>query len=418
MAEFLSSGSAIERALICGSSVALPHAYHESGYTERGTVIHAFLEACSKIGRDDALAQVDPEWREACAELNLDGLHVQLSLAAEVAFAYNVETDTARELGRGAGRQYHDVRENEIPCTLDVVGVRDLDSGRRRGLYTDWKSGFRNKRSIDSATQIDFGALCVARTYGCDLVEGQLVNVYEDAAPFVQSKVVELWELDAFAAELRERHAEWKRLRDDFRAGIIPTEYQTGPWCDRCPARGFCPAQTSLLRSVLSKDLFDGFLRTEPIPDDVLADAWRQVHAAQSVLSLVKSKIIGAAATRKIHLGVEGDRDLWLGTVIGDGRETLDGEAVFDVVAELHGEEVATKATKVTATKKDLDAAVKAAVPRGKGAGALREVYDRLRAVDGVTSKTSIAVKEFTTKRLTSPASDLALPDTFDPDET
>lgn len=403
MPAYLSSGSAIERALICGSSVALPHAHHETEYTARGSAIHEFLEACSKVGRDDALAQVDEEFRDACAELNIDGLHAQLTLAAEVAFAYNFVTDTARELGRGEGRKYDDVGEDELPCTLDVVGVRELPNGTLRGLYVEWKSGFTTRRPIDVVTQIMFGALCVARAYGCDLVEGQLVHVHEDFAPWVQQRVIPGWEIDAFASELREHAVRWRELREQWKAGIVPRDFSTGPWCDRCPARGFCPAQTSLLRAVLSKDLFDGPLRMQPIPDEALADAWHQLHEAQSVLSLMKGKILGVAATRRIFLGyTEDKRERWLGTVIEDGNERLDGEAVFDVVAELHGEEVATSATKVTATKKDLDAAIKLAVPRGTKAKALKAIFGKLEDIPGaITTKTSTRVKEFVLKPLT-----------------
>lgn len=408
MTAYLSSGSALERSMICGASVALPHNRFTSEHTTRGTEIHSFLEACSTIGRDAALELVPEEWREVCAELNLDGLHVHLTLAAEVAFAYNVATDTARELGRGVGRIYDDVGEDEIPCTLDVVGVRDLESGLRRGLYTDWKSGFRNRKSIDSATQIDFGSLCVARAYSCDLVEGQLVNVHEDFAPHVQRKTIEAWELDAFAAELREKHEQWRELRAQMRAGFMPKEFEIGPWCEQCPAREYCPGQTSLLRSVLSRDLFDGLLRMEPIPDAALADAWDQIHAAQSVLSLVKGKILGVAAVRKIFLGKTPDGERWLGPVISEGNDKLDGEHVFDTIAAMpvetwrdgvSSDDVATAATRVTATKKDIDAAIKDATPRGRKAAILRDLYAKLEAIPGaITNKLTTAPKEFVVK--------------------
>ena len=67
--------------------MALPHASHSTIYTSRGTAIHAFLEDVSAIGRDAALELVDGEYRDTCEALNLDGLDLQLSLAAEVAIA-------------------------------------------------------------------------------------------------------------------------------------------------------------------------------------------------------------------------------------------------------------------------------------------------------------------------------------------
>lgn len=408
MSEYLSSGSALERAMICGASVALPHAHFESEYTERGSAIHSFLEAVSSVGRDAALEQTDPEWREACAELELEGLHSQLTLASEVALAYNVVTDTARELGRGKGRAYDDVGIDEIPCTLDVVGVRPV-SNILRGLYVEWKSGFTTRRSIGLVTQIDFGALCVARAFGCDVVEGQLVHISEDH-PYVQRKVIEAWELDAFAAELRERHREWKRLREMFlKREVFAMQWETGPWCARCPAREWCDAQTHQIRALLDRDTFDGESRTDlaTLPDAALASLWDRIPLAQDQLSFIKGKILGLASSRKIFLGMTPDgRERWLGPVLTEGNDKLDGEKVFDVIAELHGEEVATKATTVVATKKSVDAAIKDATKRGQKAKALDEIYSRLKKAGGITNKISMPTKEIAVK----PSGDLLPP--------
>ena len=398
MPSYLSSGSAIERGIRCSSSVALPHANHESPWTLRGTAIHSFLEAVSATDRETALAATPEEYREICDALDLTGLDAQLSLASEVAFAYDLETDTARELGRGIGRAYNDVRETEIPCTLDVVGVRDLPSGIRRGFYCDYKSGWLNRR-IDDVTQIDFGALCVARAYGCDLVEGQLAHVHEDFAPWVQRKVIEGWELDAFASLVRERAVEWSKLREAYKSGVMPRDFNTGPWCELCPAREWCPAQSSLLRSVLSKDLFDGALRMTPIPESALVDVWNQIHAAQSVLSLLKSKLMAIAATRPVKLGETADgKTRWLARVLAEGNEKLDGEQVFDVVAELYGEEAAYAATEIISTKKLLGEAMKQAAPRGKKAAYERAVLEKLRSVGGATRRMTTKIQELETE--------------------
>lgn len=412
--DYLSTGSAIERSLLCEASVALPHARYESPHTLRGTAIHGFLEACSKVGRDAALEQTDEEYRDICAELDLSGLHVQLSLAAEVSFAYNFVTDTARELGRGRGRVYDDVTRDELPCTLDVVGVHDVSRFVRRGLYTEFKSGWTTRRNISLVKQIDFGTLCVARAYGCDVVEGQHVNVHEGIAPYVQRRVIEGWEIDAFAAELREHAMRWRELRERFDASVMPRTFNTGAWCERCPAREWCSAQTNQLRWALAaRDNFDGPMRVslDSLDDEQVGRLYDDIEAAQSVLSMIKGRIIGLAASRRIRLGTTPDGlERWLGTVISEGNEKLDGEHVFDVVASLPdsmwrapkegeepitGETVATKATRVTCTKKDLDAALKDAVPRGKKAEALRVIFDALKKIDGaITRKVNTDVKE------------------------
>lgn len=403
MTLYLESGSAIERAMICDSSVALPHARHTTVHTERGSVLHAFLQACNAVGRDDALVQVDEEYRDICAELNLDGLHPQLALAAEVAFAYNYVEDTARELGRGAGRIYDDVSIDELPCTLDIVGVRDVSQIVRRGFYGEVKTGWTTRRAIKLVAQIDFGALCIARTYGCDVVEGQHINVHEGLAPYVQRRVIEGWEIDAFAAELREHAMQWRALRERYEQGIMPREFQTGQWCDRCPAREFCPAVAQQVRWALqARDNFDGPLRVslDALDDSQFGRLWDDVDDAIGVLTSLRGRMKGIAAQRRIKLGETPDGlERWLGTVISEGNDKLDGEHVFDVVAELHGEDVATAATRITCTKKDLDAAIKDAVPRGKKAEALRVIYGKLEAIDGaITNKVNTDVKETRTR--------------------
>lgn len=399
--------------MICEASVALPHARYESPYTARGSAIHSFLEACSKIGRDDALAQVDEEFRDVCAELNIEGLHAQLALAAEVSFAYNFVTDTARELGRGQGRIYGDVGRDELPCTLDVVGVRDVSPLVRRGLYAEYKSGWTTRRAIKLVSQIDFGALCIARTYNCDLVEGQHINVHEGLAPYVQRRVIEGWEIDAFAAELRDHAMRWRELRDRFDAGVMPREFQTGQWCDRCPAREFCPAVAQQVRWALAaRDNLDGPMRVQldTLDDAALGLLWDEIEDAESVLSMMKGRIRGIAASRRIRLGVTPDGlERWLQNVISEGNEKLDGEHVFDVIASLPpetwksdditSEDVATKATKITATKKDVEAALGAAVARGKKAATMRTVLDALKKIDGgITRKINTGVKELRLK--------------------
>lgn len=401
MTEYLTSGSAFERLALCPTSAALPHAHHESIYTRRGTAIHEFLENVSNVGRDAAIELVDSEWRSVCLDLNLEGLHDQLQLASEVALAYNVETDTARELGRGEGRAYDDVTIDEIPATLDVVGVRELPNGRRRALVVDWKSGWTTRRKIQHVLQLDVGALLAARAYDCDVAEVQLIHVHEDFEPWVQRRVIDGWEIDAFAAHVKSVHAEAKRQRAMLREGLMPRDFNTGPWCDHCPAREFCPAQATMLRSVLSGDLFDGPNRMQPIPDDVLIQLWTDVIEAQGVLSRMKGKILGIASQRTLHLGKTVDgQDRWLGKYRYLGSEKLDGEKVYDVVAELYGDDVATAATKVVATKKDMEAAVKKAVGRGKGAKALGDVYARLKASGGTSRTWKEDTKEYVTKQL------------------
>jgi hypothetical protein len=407
VSDYITSGSAFERLALCPTSAALPRSSHESIYSERGNAIHSFLEAVTTIGRDEALKLVDPEWRDTCERLNLEGLDEHLNLIAEVALAYNVVTDTARELGRGAGRAYTDVTIDELPATLDIVGIREMPNGKRRGFNVDWKTGWTTRKKISTVQQLDVGALLIARAYGCDIVEVQLIHVYEDATPWIQRRVIEGWEIDMFAASVADVYRDARVQRERFGAKIPAKEFSTGAWCDGCNSREFCPAQVSLVRGALqSPDEYDGPLRDpyalEQMSDEQIAKLLDDVERAQSVLSLMKKRIYGLASARTIRLGPtsDGSADRLLGRVQYQGREKVDGEKAFDVLAELHDEETATAATRVVATKGDIDAAImKASKPR-KGAENQRKFYAALKAAGGLSSEWRETVKEFTRPKL------------------
>lgn len=420
MTDYLSSGSAFERMAHCPSSAALPHANHETVYSSRGTAIHEFLENVNRLGRDEALSLVDAEWRQACEALNLEGLDGKLSLAAEVALAYDFETDTARELGRGVGRKYGDVKESELPSTLDVVGVRNVAAGKR-GLVIDWKTGWTTRRRIETVTQLDVGALLAARAYGLDVVEVQLIHVFEDIEPWVQRRVIEGWEIDAFAMVARQAYEVALEQRRKLQRGERPTSYNTGPWCDGCSARQWCDAQTRMIRSVLARDEFDGEMRMQHLDDATLSDLWHRIREASSALSYLKGKVLGVAATRTIPLGrnPENGKDRYIGKVTYEGNEKLDGEQVFDVVSDLFKDEsfvadtlgmeidhvdadaIASAATQVVSSKKLLKDALKKSVKRGKGALAERAVLAELRKRGGAKRDWKTDVKEYETKQLT-----------------
>ncbi len=388
MSDFLTSGSAVERAMICPSSVALPHVRHETEWNARGTVIHEYLEAVSAVGRDAALAMIaDPNDREVCDEIDLTGLEGVLGLAAEVSLAYNVATGTARELGRGAGRAYGDVGIDEVPCTLDVLGETVIGDVRR-GFVADYKAGFRTQRAARDVVQLDFGALASARAYNFDLVEVQLIQVREGIKPWIDRRVIEGFEIDMFAELIHDKHAEWKQLRAEYDAGIVPKNFTTGSHCDMCAAREFCPAQSTIVRGLLVDGNQTASVYLDALGDAELADLWRKLAIAQSALSNLKKRMIGLASSRAIKLGDgKPGHERWLTAVISEGRAKLDGEHVFDLIATMHDEDVATLATTITTTKELIDSAIKTVAPRGKKAGMLRDLYAALEKIPGAIVK-------------------------------
>lgn len=412
MKPYVATGSAIERVDACPTSLALPHASFETDDAERGTAIHAFLEDLSSKDYDAALAALPEEWRDVVAAVDLEGLDELLAVpgSAEVALAYDVATGTARELGRGVGRRYDDVRPTEIPCALDRVFVKpDREGRRRRGVVLDWKTGWatRSRRAGDD-WQLRFGALAAARAFDLQEVDVLLVHV-GSGRPWIQRATLSPWGINLAAADVADVYRRARAVLADVEAGKIPGEYRMGSWCTYCPAKRFCPAQLSLLRGLVSGDELDDLTRFRPIPIDLAADGWRRLQQAKKLIQLVEGTILGIARDTPLYLGPgpEGTHR-WLAPRVVRGNESLDGDVAYDVLVEHFGDEigegVAQIATKTVATKKDVEAAIRGVTPRGKGAGAVREVLEKIRARGGAKRGDSrIEVEEIITESESAP---------------
>ncbi len=364
---YVATGSSIERLIQCASSIALPHLHYETAYSERGKAVHSFLEVHGSVGRVSALETVPHEWRAACEALDLTGVEHLLSLTAEIAIAYDVETDTARELGRGQGRVYHDVKETEIPCTLDVVGVREVD-GRRIGIVVDWKSGWATrKKKIATDWQMRFAAIAAMRLFDLDEVEVQLINLSEDGRPYVQKRTYHAFDVARAVAEVRAFYGRAVEVRELHAENRLPEKYEIGEWCDQCPARASCPAQRALISGLLDRPI-----TSRPIaelPDAEVAELrgklQRLKKAVYAALEEIDNLVL-APGRGPLFLEKTAEGKLrFLASVVKEGNEFVDGPVTFAVVKELLGEEYATIAAPPDASKKGISLAVREAKKKG-----------------------------------------------------
>lgn len=399
---YVATGSSIERLIRCASSIGLSHIHFATAFSERGTVIHSYLEGCADGDRELALAAVPEEWRDACAAIDLSGLDIHLSLTAEVAIAYDVETDTARELGRGAGRVYETVTDSEIPCCLDVVGVREeevqvspgvyLQRKRRIGLVVDWKTGWlTRKKRVENDWQLKFGALAVARLYDLDVVEVQLINLSE-GKPYVQRRVYTIVDLAQIAVEVGEFYDRAVEVRSLHAAGKLPAKYELGEWCEQCPARDLCPARLSLVRAALDRKPAD----IARLSDEEVADLYRRLTNAKRLINQTLEQLKGivmAPGRGPVFLSEESDGKLrYLAPIVSEGNEQVDGPITYEVVAKMLGEEYARIAAPPDATKKGIKAAVRKAredgrVRRGYGEKTEKAILAELRKRGGATKR-------------------------------
>jgi PD-(D/E)XK nuclease superfamily protein len=349
--------SSLERSLRCPGWLALPHVNTTSPYAERGTAIHEYLEAIQG-GADPAAAleAVPEEWRSICAAIDIDRL--PKGLAAEVAFAYDVESGKARELGRSLGRNYTGLGPTEIAGTLDVVGVSE------DAVYVlDWKTGWTDVPLPASNFQLRVGGLAAARAYRKGLAVLELGRIKENGAVW-KPEPAELddFDLDAFAAEVRPVLARVRAAQEQaFERGGDP-DVTVGPWCKHCPAWQACPAQATLIARVASGADFDAFEAMKPMTKQTAGLAW----AKAKEIDRLNERLKAACHAALDELGeLELPSGMLLRTVLAEGNEQLDGRVVYQVLREMHGQELAEAAIEIDASKASITRALKAAAATG-----------------------------------------------------
>jgi hypothetical protein len=243
--------------MFCRVSSVLERAFDERGseWASRGLASHAYLQHVGEgMTAEAALELVDERFREGCRAIDLDDLKDVLGLSAEMSFAYHPATDTARVLGVALEREYEaaGVREDEIPMTLDVVGLDDPKSPSI-GVVADYKRGWSKRTPAAKNWQMRGGALALSRAFDLDIVRVQLIHLHEDRPAYRDRASFDAADLAVFAAEARVRHEIALADREAYaRTGVRPDATQ-GSWCDWCPSYHVCPAKTGLLRAMISR---------------------------------------------------------------------------------------------------------------------------------------------------------------------
>lgn len=204
------TASALWRAEPCPASVVLPAIRREYKDAEAGRRAHAALEASPPPGS-----------------------------FAEVAFAYNVLSGEAREIGRSIGREYGELAVGEIPGTLDLLTVQP-----DHVLVDDWKSGVGYLvPPLPGNPQLQHNCLCAATVYDKPKAIAQIVYLktgeVKDAAydcfdlAAIGVRLRTIWENARYARELLEVQG----VSELMALNMV----REGPHCWRCEARAACP---------------------------------------------------------------------------------------------------------------------------------------------------------------------------------
>ena len=148
-------------------------------------------------------------------------------LRAEVAYAWDPQTDTAREL-TGVDRDYSDARGG-FAGTADLVSVSKVT---RSGYVGDWKTG----DGSGAEAQLRALGLMVARANDLDTVTVEALEVTSSGVRSVCREDLDAFALATIAGELAEAIE-----------NIPHAEPTPGPHCSEkyCPARTTCPVGQS-----------------------------------------------------------------------------------------------------------------------------------------------------------------------------
>lgn len=249
------TGSKVHRRWQCPASAVLPQDTSEDreAKTEpargKGHAIHKYLERVRAIGVEAALSEVPSDLLNMCRALDIDQLPTHLS--TEVAYAWNWQTQTARELGRGLGHRDYDQLgvdwSCEVPTTLDVVGMAEV-AGGRRGYVGDYKTGRTRYPRPSRFGQTLLGAACIRYVMGLDDVIVELLYLGDDGQCYPVRDLVDGWTLDPFERELTVIMEDRPALEAIYRThGDGGLSKREGPQCDFCGAFKHCGAKLGLV---------------------------------------------------------------------------------------------------------------------------------------------------------------------------
>jgi hypothetical protein len=379
----LPSASQIPLAMKCAASAVYPRTDSLVEAAETGHDIHDYLRNLASMPRDEALAKVPEASRSRCEDIDLSALPIGPGWEAEVALAYDVETETVRFIGHDIGRKYGPRQSpSEMFLTLDVAGVVGPVA-----FATDYKSGAGFVEGPASNWQVKSGVLAMTRWKGLEAARGAIIRLLADGPPVVLTADFDALELDIIASELRELYRRIERPE-----GVVPV---MGAHCRYCPAFESCPAQGKLIaRMARSPEQLEHDVKDMLTPETA-ARAYVRLKAVDAVMKRMWAAVFAYAKEHPIPLE---NGEVFGETVVE--KEVLDAEVVRRVLEEMHGREVADVAcdfeTSKTAVEKALRPIYEARKKLEKGTTlkALKEaVYARVREEGGVHLVRRVEVK-------------------------
>ncbi len=390
------SASKLEQAEKCGLSLVLPGVVdvHPYPYRERGKVLHQFLCDVAMRGYAEALKAVPEEYRAEASTVDLSSLPHSTpdAWAVEVAFAYNVDTDTARELHRGGSRDYSSLdRACEVPGTADVVGITPDEV-----VVLDVKTGLAQLEAPGDAPQLLFLALAACRAYNRQAATVGWIRL-RDGVPYYSSHRFDVLGLNTLVRERVERIITGVRLAE-VQWEMAPETVQPviGPHCKRCDAFFRCPAQANLAREVTRAALGESALPLE-VPEERRPDFFRWVRAIGVLHEKLEAHLEEMARAKPIDvddLHTYGPAQ----RVVELVNATIANEVLRNVAPDV-AELAVVEERKLVATKASIAEAVKKRLPSGETQkGYVTKLLKAIREAGGAYAVESTTVRLYKKK--------------------
>lgn len=363
------TASKLELGMLCPSAFALPHSQVrvQGSDPKRGQDDHAEHEATiASGGVPEDLEQRWPGY----------------SWQAEVKMFYDLANGVGGIVGYGNDRGYEDRGPFVVFGTADVLGVspdmRHIVVADRKG-YNEQTPAYRNPQ---------VSILALAATDALKVRDVDVAIIPKMGAMDVAT--LGAFDLDAFAAEAKEALVAVTRAQEAHRNGF-PLKFNEGRHCTYCPAVAACPAKQALALQLRNAPA----LRLDLANDNDAADAYDFAARIRMMLKHLDAAIYARAAERPIPL----NDGRVLGTVTKQGNEKLNGDAVWRVMAEKHGRDIADTAVIRSATKTRIKEALQFAGVDSV-AKAEREVLEEVRRVGGSTRKETTAIETYEPQKL------------------
>jgi len=339
------SSSKLELVAVCPGSITLPWRDSPNAYSEAGNERHAGDEEAINAG--DIPEEYESRWPG-------------LTWRAEVAYVYDISTDTSRFVGCGIGRDYGERGPFEVPGTIDA-------EGRGPGvLVVVDRKGFERQEPAARHRQVRFLALAAARHQPADRIT---VAIRPELGPMDIDELDPVFDLDVVAHEVKQLVLDSARVRTEAKHGKAPV-FVTGRHCRWCPAFDDCPKQKEL-KALVVRDEEDPELALSTFVDDESAAEVLQLWKRIGILhKRIGERLYRHAAVRPIPVG---PGRVW-GRQPTTGNENLDGNIVWQAVKDLYPG-LEDKAVVRKATKKQLESTLKG--KRGAMVAVLKAVRER-----------------------------------------